>query len=221
VDRQETPQRTKTSARGEARRHQIIEVATRLLARNGSRGTSLQEIATASGVTQTGLLHHFPTKEHLLHAVLDYRDEFENSLIWRHGDDPGILVFDVIADVVSEWSSRPELVGLMAILVAENVGDEAMLHDRLRANYRRTLSQLSHTLEGAVDRREIVGPIDPDSKAVEILAFLSGLELAWLVDPTIRAEAVARAWADGQTQLAQSGVGTPTGSPIAQATHAD
>ncbi|MGA8245273.1 MAG: TetR family transcriptional regulator [Nocardioides sp.] len=202
-----------TSARGEARRRRIIEVATRLLARSGSRGTSLQEIATASGVTQTGLLHHFPTKEHLLNAVLDNRDEFENSLIWRYGDDPGIRVFDVVADVVSEWASRPELVGLMAILVAENVGDEAMLHDRLRANYRRTVNQLARTLQGAVDRREIVGPIDPDTKAVEVLAFLSGLELAWLVDPTIHAEAVARVWADGQTRLARSGTDTAASEP--------
>lgn len=197
----------RTSARGEARRRQIIEVSTRLLARNGSRGTSLQDIANACGVTQTGLLHHFPTKDHLLHAVLDERDAYENNLIWQEGDDPGVNVFNVIAGVVADWSTRPELVGLTAILVAENVGEDAQLRERLRAGYRRTIDQLATTLHRAMDRGEAAPALDPTAKAVEILAFLSGLELAWLVDPSISAEAVARSWADGQIAIVRSGPG--------------
>ena len=188
----------RTSARGEARRARIIEVATSLLARNGSRGTSLNQIASAAGVSQTGLLHHFPTKEHLLHAVLDSRDEYENALLWRSGPDPGLGIFDVVADVVADWPKQPELVGLVAILVAENVGTDAALKDRLTSKYRETVARLELTLRSAQSRGEIRPDVDPHAKAIEILAFLSGLEMAWLVDNKIPAHEAAIGWAATQ-----------------------
>ncbi|RKN11013.1 TetR/AcrR family transcriptional regulator [Streptomyces radicis] len=191
----------KISARGEARRARIIEVATSLLARNGSRGTSLAQIASAAGVSQTGLLHHFSTKEQLLHAVLDNRDEHENALLWRGGPDPGLGIFDVVADVVADWPKQPELVGLVAILVAENVGTDATLKDRLTAKYRETVARLEETLVSARSRGEIRADVDLHAKAIEILAFLSGLEMAWLVDSDVPAHATAIGWAAAQVEV--------------------
>ena len=40
----------RSSPRGDARKKRIIEVATSMLARNGSRGTTLGDIAAAAGV---------------------------------------------------------------------------------------------------------------------------------------------------------------------------
>jgi AcrR family transcriptional regulator len=190
----------KISARGEARRARIIEVATSLLARNGSRGTSLNQIASVAGVSQTGLLHHFPTKEHLLHAVLDSRDEYENALLWRSGPDPGLGIFNVVAHIVADWPKQPELVGLVAILVAENVGTDAALKDRLTAKYRETVARLEETLLSARSRGEIRPDVDLHAKAIEILAFLSGLEMAWLVDSEIPAHQTAIGWAATQVR---------------------
>lgn len=195
----------KTSARGEARRARIIEVATSLLARNGSRGTSLSQIASAAGISQTGLLHHFSTKEQLLHAVLDSRDEYENALLWRGGPDPGIGIFDIVADVVADWPKRPELVGLVAILIAENVGTDATLKDRLTAKYRETVARLEETLVSARSRGEIRADIDLHAKAIEILAFLSGLEMAWLVDGEVPAHATVIGWAAAQVEAISAG----------------
>ena len=61
-------------AKGEDRKQRILEVAERLLARNGWRNTSLAQIAKEAGVSPAGLLHHFESKEQLLNAVLDARD---------------------------------------------------------------------------------------------------------------------------------------------------
>ena len=36
---------------------------------------SLRDVADRVGMSQAGLLHHFPSKEHLLEAVLTWRDE--------------------------------------------------------------------------------------------------------------------------------------------------
>ena len=47
--------------------------------------------------------------------------------------------------------------------------------------------------------------IDPDLKAIEVIAFLNGLETSWLLNPSLPVEDVAAAWRD--SQLAQMTVG--------------
>jgi AcrR family transcriptional regulator len=186
------------SARGIARKERIVDVATRFLARNGARGTTLGDIAAEAGVSQAGLLYHFPTKDDLLHAVLDRRDEFEDALLWSQGSDPGLQIFDIIADIVRSWSDRPEIVGLVAVLVAENVGDEGPLRPRLASKYQLTVDRIASTLSAAQQRGEISAHTDTHLKSIEILAFLSGLEMAWLVSPEIPAAETAAEWARHQ-----------------------
>ena len=48
----------------------IITQATRLFASRGFDATSLQDIASAVGVTKQAVLHHYPSKEHVRLAVL-------------------------------------------------------------------------------------------------------------------------------------------------------
>jgi TetR/AcrR family transcriptional regulator len=52
-------------------RTHTLRAATRRFARQGFDSTSLQEIADEVGVKKPSLLHHFPTKNDLLRAVLD------------------------------------------------------------------------------------------------------------------------------------------------------
>jgi len=50
---------------------EILEAAAILFARHGFKETSVQRIADAVGYSKTGLLHRFPTKEALQHAVVE------------------------------------------------------------------------------------------------------------------------------------------------------
>src|SRR5690349_23462350 len=61
-------------AKGDARRELIVEVATEIFGTQGFRAATMLQIAAACGISRTGLLHHFPTKESLLEAVLAHRD---------------------------------------------------------------------------------------------------------------------------------------------------
>jgi AcrR family transcriptional regulator len=194
-----------SSRRGSDRREELIAVATRLIARNGSRGTTLADIAHEAGVSQAAVVYHFGTKDGLLNAILDARDAFEDGLIWRLGPDPGMRIFGIIADIVASWADNPDLVGLLGVLIAENVGDDDTLRPRLAANYRLTVDRLAATLASAQKRGEMRTDVDTRAKAIEILAYLSGLELAWLVSSDIPAAETTAAWAAEQTaNLAQS-----------------
>lgn len=52
-------------------RQRILTEAERLFAERGFAGTSLSSIATAAGLGNAGLIHHFPSKTALYRAVLD------------------------------------------------------------------------------------------------------------------------------------------------------
>jgi AcrR family transcriptional regulator len=59
----------KSLRRGPDRRLKIIAAASELFARKGFEGTSIREIAAASGVLSGSLYYHFPSKEDLLFTV--------------------------------------------------------------------------------------------------------------------------------------------------------
>jgi AcrR family transcriptional regulator len=168
-------------AKGEDRRQRILAVAERLLARNGWRNTSLAQIAKEAGVTPAGLLHHFESKEQLLNAVLDARDE-DDAL---HADyQSGDLVTE-IRRVSQRFDRAPELVGTFTVLLVENIAPDAPLHDRLHNRYRAAIDILTRNIEAG----QRIGKYRPDcdaaTKAVEILAFINGMETLWLLDRSI------------------------------------
>ena len=187
---------TSISPKGTARRRLIIETATRLIARNGSRGTSLAQIAHESGVSQPGLIYYFPTKDDLLHAALDERDAVEEAALQPSGDE--LSLFDTIVASIQTWESSPDAVGMHTVLVAENVGQGGSLRPRLTERYHATVERFATLLRAAQESGAIRADIDPRQKAMEIIAFLNGLETAWLLNPDVPAAGIAAQWAADQ-----------------------
>jgi AcrR family transcriptional regulator len=167
-------------AKGEDRKQRILDVAQRMLTRNGWRNTTLAQIAGEAGVTPAGLLHHFESKEQLLHAVLDARDLDDDS----HADRTGDLLVE-IARVADRFTRAPELVGTFTVLLVENILPDAPLHDRMLARQREATDIVAELIcRGQADGRYRTD-IDPAVKAVEILAFVHGMETIWLLNPSI------------------------------------
>lgn len=61
--------KVKKARKGPDRRKQIIAAASELFASKGFEGTSIRDIAAASGVLSGSLYYHFPSKEDLLFTV--------------------------------------------------------------------------------------------------------------------------------------------------------
>ncbi|CAA0127777.1 HTH-type transcriptional repressor KstR2 [Mycolicibacterium vanbaalenii] len=167
-------------AKGEDRKQRILQVAERLLARHGWRNTSLAQIARAAGVTPAGLLHHFESKEQLLNAVLDARDADDDM----HADRSGDLIAE-ICRVAERFDRAPELVGTFTVLLVENIAPDAPLHDRLLTRQREAVKIVAQLIENGQRAGRYRTDFDPAIKAVEILAFINGMETAWLLDPSI------------------------------------
>ncbi|GAS92555.1 TetR/AcrR family transcriptional regulator [Mycolicibacterium brisbanense] len=167
-------------AKGEDRKQRILSVAERLLARNGWRNTSLAQIAKAAGVTPAGLLHHFESKEQLLNAVLDARD-YDDDI---HADRSGDLA-EEITRVAERFERAPELVGTFTVLLVENIQPDAPLHDRLLKRQQDARAIVADILRRGQDSGRYRPDFDAANKAVEILAFVNGMETSWLLDPSL------------------------------------
>ena len=179
-------------AKGEDRRQRILGVAERLLARNGWRNTSLALIAKEAGVTPAGLLHHFESKEQLLNAVLDARDaDDEIHADYRSGD-----LITELSRVPERFDRAPELVGTFTVLLVENMAPDAPLHDRLNERYRAAEGIITRLIERGQQDGRYRKDFDVATKAVEILAFINGMETLWLLDPSIPLAEVFKQYAD-------------------------
>jgi len=175
------------------RREAILGAATALIAAAGYTGVSLEAFASAAGMTGPGLLHHFPTKEHLLVAVLERRDRLDAEAsageAW-----PGTTVTDpagarTVADQLVERNlGQREVIRLYAVLSAESLVPTHPAHEYFQR-------RLDDARRGLATHLLSWHP-DPDAAAVELLSFLDGLQLNWLRDPDIDFRAVWRSFAD-------------------------
>jgi AcrR family transcriptional regulator len=178
--------------KGEDRRQRILAVAERLLARNGWRNTSLALIAKEAGVTPAGLLHHFESKEQLLNAVLDARDaDDEIHADYRSGD-----LISELSRVPERFDRAPELVGTFTVLLVENIAPDAPLHDRLHKRYRDAVDIITSLIKRGQQDGQYRNDFDAANKAVEILAFINGMETLWLLDRSIKLTELFKGYAE-------------------------
>jgi AcrR family transcriptional regulator len=167
-------------AKGEDRRQRILAAAQRLMTRNGSKGVSLGQIAREAGVSPAGLLHHFESKDQLLHAVLDARDADDLA-----ATDFSLSPVEQLERVVERYQRAPELIGTFTVLLTENLNPDAPLHDRFLDRYRAAVEIIASGIQRGQCAGKYRLDLDPAVKATEIVAFLTGMETSWLLDPSV------------------------------------
>jgi AcrR family transcriptional regulator len=167
-------------AKGEDRRQRILTAAQYLLTRNGSRGTTLGQIARAAGVSPAGLLHHFESKEQLLHAVLDARDADDLAAADFKADP-----IEQLEKVADRYQRAPQLIGMFTVLLTENLNPDAPLHERFLSRYRLSVEIIASGIRRGQRAGKYRSDVDPAVKAAEIVAFLTGMETSWLLDPSL------------------------------------
>src|SRR5215831_1846440 len=106
-------------SRGEESKAAILAAARELFAKRGYRGTSIASIAEAAGLSQPGLLHHYPSKNALLLAVLASRDVEDCHTALPQPEAPGSGIIDGLAALVAHNESDPQIVALFSMLLGE------------------------------------------------------------------------------------------------------
>jgi AcrR family transcriptional regulator len=185
-----------TTARGELTKAAILRAAAPLLAEHGYRGTSLASVAEAVGMTQPGLLHHFPSKEHLLLAILEERYHTDGRVLTGHSSEEGLQLFDALLDIVEHNQSSRQAVKLFTVLVAESIAAEHPAHDHFVERYRKIRQRLARDLRAGQAAGEIRPDVNVDLLVPVIVAVLDGLQNQWLLDDEIDMRASFRVFCD-------------------------
>jgi AcrR family transcriptional regulator len=174
----------RTSARstgypkGRAKRQEILDEAMTLFGAAGYRGTSLREIAARCGLSHPGLLHHFPTKQSLLLAVLERRDEVDGA---RLAGQAGLATLQGLIDLATLNATRPGIVELFTVLSAEATATDHPAHEYFVRRYQKTV----HTIERAYEEVRAQGllrvGVQPAAAARQLVALMDGLQIQWLL----------------------------------------
>ncbi|MCT9869291.1 TetR/AcrR family transcriptional regulator [Paenarthrobacter aurescens] len=167
-------------AKSQERRQSILDAAHAVFAARGYRGGSLQDVADRVGMSQTSLLHYFPSKSDLLLAVLKRRDEITSGAF---PDDMEEGLVDSVIRTALFNEDIPGVIELYTVLCAESVTDGhpgrpyfTERYERLRASYARRFEEL------AAEGRLRPG-VDPDEAAMSLVALWDGLQTQWLLAP--------------------------------------
>lgn len=166
-------------AKGLAKREEILDAALESFVDKGYDRTSVREIARAVGLSQAGLLHHFPNKESLFLEVLRRRDEQSVT----GNEERGVHSVHGLIDAVERNSRQAGLVGLYVVMSAESAHTEGLAREFFRGRYAWVLDDIA----ADVARMQREGQLTERLTAVEVASLLvaaaDGLQVQWLLDP--------------------------------------
>ncbi|HVV08643.1 TetR/AcrR family transcriptional regulator [Amycolatopsis sp.] len=176
--------RSRADVSGAESRAKAVQAAIELFAASGYKGTSIARVAERTGLSQSGLLHHFPSKAALLSAVLEARDAEDGEFLSAGGDAPmGWAAFDSLAALVARNSTRPQLVGLYVRVSAEAVEPGHPAHEWLRSHYANVEAWLTDAVRVGQEQGEIRSDAPVDALVRTTIAVLDGLQQQWLLNP--------------------------------------
>src|SRR4051812_28051827 len=153
-----------------------------LFGARGYRGTTIAQVAERAGITDAGLLHHFPSKQHLLIAVLEYRDARDIRLTRQALRDSATPI-EAMLQLARRNAADPHIVRLFTVIAAESLEEDHPGHDAFVDRYRARRRGTAQLLAAAQRDGAIDPELDVQSLAAQILAMHDGLQLQWLRDP--------------------------------------
>ncbi len=162
--------------RGDRRRQQILDAAVALFAAKGYRGTGVAALAERVGMTATGMLYYFGSKERLLQEVVAERDR-------RDVLDLDSLTLSSFRELGRHNAETALLTRLYVVLGAESLDADDPLHDFFIDRYETARALVRSVIARECDEGNFRPDLDVEQIACEVIAVLMGLEIQWLADP--------------------------------------
>ncbi|MEM9731276.1 MAG: TetR/AcrR family transcriptional regulator [Myxococcota bacterium] len=164
---------------------QIIDAAIVVLARQGYARTSLLDIAKEAGMSKGALHYHYPTKEALIHAVLETACNVVQARTldaWSPSDNP----FEALRGSLEElWAIRAQRTNealVVADLLALSLVEEP-LRPKLAEFYELGARQIREYLESNLLPLGLEPRVSLDILPRIVIGMLDGLVMQAFVDP--------------------------------------
>lgn len=190
----------KQAAKSEARLR-LLEAADRLFYRDGTRAVGIDRVIAEAGVAKMTLYTHFPSKDELILAVLQYREErvleFFRSSMERHAGRTKDRLRAFFA-ALKDWFESPGFRGCAFQNAAVELADSAHPGTQFVGDHKRRFADMLRGLvEESMGRRA--------AKVAPAVALLvEGAIITAVVQGTSDAAAVAR---DASIRLVEAAKG--------------
>ncbi|WP_296664937.1 TetR/AcrR family transcriptional regulator [Demequina sp.] len=171
-------------AKSRATKQRILDAAIAVFAESGFRSGSLREIAERVGLSDAGLLHHYPSKVALLEATLRHRDDIAVADFHIDQTNPREVAQSFI-DITERNMHQPGVVELYCTLSAEATTPEHPAHAYFVERYtwvRGMIIAAFEELQASGDLRE---GVDPTAAGIHMVSLMDGLQVQWLLDRSV------------------------------------
>jgi AcrR family transcriptional regulator len=153
-------------------RARLIYAAIELFYSHGFQAVGIDQIIAAAGVTKTTFYKHFESKDDLLVAAIQQRDQWEirawtNAVRKMAGDDPRAQLL-AFFDVLDVWFNAPDFRGCQFINAAAEFPNPHDPVHRVAAEHKRRNRDLFRDLAAAA------GAANPESFADRYTALVEG-----------------------------------------------
>ncbi len=164
---------------------QIIDAAIRVLARQGYANTSLLDIAKEAGMSKGALHYHYPTKEALIHTVLETACnavQTRTMQAWSPSDNPFAALRKSLEELWATRAERSDEALVVADLLALSLSDES-LRPKLAEFYELGAEQIRAYLEQNLISLGLEPRISLEILPRIVIGLLDGLVMQAFVDP--------------------------------------
>ncbi len=177
--------RTRTREDAAVRRAQIVDEAIRLIGRLGSRGFTIQGLASQCGLSNAGLLYYFGSKDGVLLALIDEIERREADIVApmiptaapdaRENAKAYEAMVKLLRLIINRSCENPEVGRFVIVLQAEAMDPGHPAHDWFLAR--------AHEAEDLFER--VVAPWSGNARQASrsIHALILGLTRRWFDEP--------------------------------------
>ncbi|MAJ61864.1 MAG: hypothetical protein CBC48_19235 [bacterium TMED88] len=165
-------------------REKLLDAAAKVIGKSGLVGATLQEIATAAGLTKGAVYSRFDSKEDLLIELLDRRFEVGHAQLMEvlSGDKP---MMERLAEL-DTWhrgeKGNGRLWATLELELSIAAARQPKLRRKLRDRQRRSREFLAEMVEKIADENNLTLPLPPADFAIVLSALSDGLLVHWLND---------------------------------------
>jgi AcrR family transcriptional regulator len=160
---EEEPRRT-MRADAERNRRRLLDAATEMFCERGL-DIGVGEIAQQAGVGRGTLFRNFPSKEHLIAAIVVERmnESINRGRAALEAPDPGEALFELIDQSIGRVQTDRTLF--------DAIGDAWLANDEIRSVH----AEMLGVLDALVQRAQEAGTVRADISAVDVLMMIKGV----------------------------------------------
>ena len=170
----DTEVRPRLTPKGERTRARIVEMAAALIHERGVAGTTLEDVKVAAEVSGSQLYYHFPDKDQLVQAVIDYQaDAIVNRNRRALSSANGVETW---RNMVLTAAKRTKAKGGCALgsLGGQLAESDPEARALIAAGFDQWAAAIADGLRCLHADGKLTSGIDPDDLAITLLATLEG-----------------------------------------------